>query len=209
MKRFIAAALILVMSVPAFALSDAEYLRMKKDPDFAEADERLNELYERAEASMNPENFAKLRREQRKWLAHGRDELAKKLIRENYSRLLAYTEVTKIRAQEIYNELTLDSLHTDGINGYYDSEGDEGTVYLYVAWKDRKAKLLEVRLSCNGEDWNGEGHLSGHDLTAFYGTTRAHLTFVDHDTVRIETNGAFHRAVGFDAELEYSRHYGK
>ena len=44
MKRLvIVVALMLVISAPAFALSDAEYRRMMKDPEFAAADRELSE----------------------------------------------------------------------------------------------------------------------------------------------------------------------
>jgi len=54
MKRFISiVALVLVFAVPAFALSDAEYLRMKKSStDFAEADKFLSDAYKNVKSGV-------------------------------------------------------------------------------------------------------------------------------------------------------------
>ena len=95
------------------------------------------------------------------------------------------------------------SLTANDVEGYYDN-GDD--VYLHIG---RSGRLLEVSLSSYGENWRGTGHLKGDTLIAEYGGTRATLTFIDSDTIDIETNGAFRRAVGFDAEDIYERHYGK
>lgn len=209
MKQIFAlAALILVLCVPAFALSDAEYLRMKKDPEFAAADKELARVYKEARDSMSQADFEKLKHEQREWIKHGRDEVAGKYMQmTGYDEILAYTEATRIRIREIRNEMTLSSLSTNDVQGYYDRDEE---VYLNVRWKNRREKLIEVSLSCPSErgDWKGEGRLMGNMVVANYGGTAATLTFIDNDTVEIEVNSMFRRA-GFDADGTYYRHYGK
>ena len=207
MKRFISIiALIFVFAVPAFALTDAEYLKMKKDPDFAAADRELTSAYNDAKNKMTKSEFSKLKNLQRQWIASGRDQHAKNLIREGYSKIEAYTEATLARAQEIRNELTLSTLSTDDIEGYYDN-GDD--VYLFIGWKNRNKKLLEISLSSGGENWKGTGTLKGDSVIANYGGTSVTVQIIDEDTVEITPNSAFRRAVGFDADDIFERHYGK
>ncbi|MBR1486872.1 MAG: hypothetical protein IJ597_06420, partial [Synergistaceae bacterium] len=59
MKRLISlAALILILTAPAFALSDSEYLEMKKtNKAFAEADKSLTEAYSKAKGTMPNSDF--------------------------------------------------------------------------------------------------------------------------------------------------------
>lgn len=207
MKRLISIfALIFVFCAPAFALSDAEYLKMKKDPEFAKADRELTRAYNDAKNSMTKSEFSELKNSQRQWISSGRDLYAKKLIREGYSRIEAYTEATLARVQEIRSEMTLSTLSVDDIEGYYDNGND---VYLYIGWKNRAKKLLEISLSSGGENWKGSGTLNGNTLVVNYGGTSVTVTVIDEDTVEITANSAFRRAVGFDADDIYSRHYGK
>lgn len=207
MKRLISIiALILVCVTPAFALSDAEYLKMKKDPEFAQADRELTRAYNDAKGSMTKSEFAKLKKLQRQWIADGRDRHAKNLMREGYSKTEAYAEATRVRTREIRNEMTLSSLSVDDVQGYYDN-GDD--IYLFIGWKNRAKKLLEVSLSCDGEDWKGTGTLRGDTIIANYGGTSVTVKIIDNDTVEITPNSAFRRAVGFDADDTYKRHYGK
>ncbi len=207
MKRLISIfTLIFVFCAPAFALSDAEYLKMKKDPEFAKADRELTRAYNDAKNSMTKSEFSELKNSQRQWISSGRDLYAKKLIREGYSRIEAYTEATLVRVQEIRNEMTLSTLSVDDIEGYYDNGND---VYLYIGWKNRAKKLLEISLSSGGENWKGSGTLNGNTLVANYGGTSVTVTVIDEDTVEITANSAFRRAVGFDADDIFTRHYGK
>ena len=207
MKRLISIIVIIfICTMPAFALSDSEYLKMKKDPEFAKADRELTRAYNDAKDRMTKSEFSNLKDSQRQWIASGRDNHAKKLIREGYSRIEAYTEATFARAQEIRNDMTLSTLSVDNIEGYYDN-GDD--VYLFIGWKSRGKNLLEVNLSCDGEEWKGTGTLNGDTIIASYGGTSVTITVIDEDTVEITPNSAFRRAVGFDADDTYERHYGK
>ena len=207
MKRLISIiTIIFVFCAPAFALSDSEYLKIKKNPDFAKADRELTRAYNDAKDSMTKSEFSKLKNSQRQWIAKGRDQHAKILINDGYSKIEAYTEATLARAQEIRNEMTLSTLNADDIEGYYDNGND---FYLYIGWKKRAKNLLEVSLSSDGEEWKGTGTLDGDIIIANYGGTSVTVTIIDEDTVKITSNSAFRRAVGFDADDTYSRHYGK
>ncbi len=120
MKRIISALVILcVFAIPAFALSDAEYLRMKKNRDFAEADRELTRVYNDAKDKMSFSAFTELRKSQREWLKTGRDRQARELIRDGETRLNAYTEVTLQRVTFIMNAIEDNSLDS---GKFYDED---------------------------------------------------------------------------------------
>lgn len=98
-KLFTATALLLLMVSSAFALSDSEFLRMKKNnADFARADRRLTKVWRKLKVSTPKRAFAELKELQRDWIAYGRDDEAESLMRDGYSRAEAYTMVTSDRA---------------------------------------------------------------------------------------------------------------
>lgn len=103
MKRFVSAlALIFLLTVPAFALTDAEYLKMRKsNSDFARADRNLNQAWSKLKRSLPKSVFNKLDKLQREWVKSGRDEEAASLMNEGYSRMEAYTMVTADRADSL------------------------------------------------------------------------------------------------------------
>ena len=100
MKRFLAViTLIFLLAVPALALSDAEFIRMKKNnADFARADRRLSQVWNRLRKELPKRVLNVLRDEQRDWVEYGRDEDAKAYMEEGYSRVEAYTMATSDRA---------------------------------------------------------------------------------------------------------------
>ncbi len=100
MKRFVyALALIFLLTAPAFALSDEEYLKMRKsNSDFARADKKLSQVYSRLKSKLPKRVFAELQKSQREWVSSGRDEAAAALMNDGYSRLEAYTIATNDRA---------------------------------------------------------------------------------------------------------------
>ena len=62
-----------MFSSSAFALSDTEYLQMKKDsPEYSRAEQKLKN-------SMPQNAYDYLLDEQREWIRNGRDEIAKEL----------------------------------------------------------------------------------------------------------------------------------
>ncbi len=105
MKRLMSiVAVVLVFTVPAFALSDAEYLRMKRSSaEFAAADKFLSEAYNNVKNVMSRSEFASVKEEQREWIKRGRDEAARAFMDDGYSRIEAYTKATEERGEELYH----------------------------------------------------------------------------------------------------------
>ena len=109
MKKFfsVLALLILVAAPavglrPAFALSDAEYLKMKRNSQsFARADRKLTNTWNKLKKSLSEDAFEDLKKNQREWIQKGRDDDAKKYIKEGYSRTEAYTFATNDRANKL------------------------------------------------------------------------------------------------------------
>lgn len=197
MKRFMSAlVLITVLCVPAFALSDAEFLEMKKDPEFAEADRQLNTAYNNAKKSMTKAHFEHLKELQLNWIQYGRDEEAERLIDEGHSRLSAYTEVTKSRARDLVYIIDLINYEGD----YYNKKG----VHLEVTWQNPLKAVLFAEFSYRGKSWLGEGNEEFRGINEFNETT-AEIEFVDFNTVKVKTDDAFKNAVGFNADGTYKR----
>ena len=103
MKRFVTAlVLLMLMFSPALALSDSEYLRMRKsNSDFARADKRLNQVWAGLKKSLPKKIFSQLDKLQREWVISGRDEEAEVLMNDGYSRMEAYTIATNDRADSL------------------------------------------------------------------------------------------------------------
>ena len=99
MKRLISVlTLIFLLAAPAFALSDSEYLKMKRNNrDFARADRALTRVWKNLKEELDPEAFDLLQKNQREWIKTGRDNQAKAYIKEGYSRVEAYTMATNDR----------------------------------------------------------------------------------------------------------------
>ena len=108
-KIFAAIVMLLVMAGSAFALSDAEYLTLKKsNSDFARADKRLTQVYGKLKAVLSKKDFAEIMDEQLEWIESGRDQEARALMNGGYSRAEAYTMATSDRAdylQEILDDV--------------------------------------------------------------------------------------------------------
>ena len=220
MKRFLTAIiLVMVLCVPAFALSNEDYIRFKRYPAFAEADRSLTSAYNDAKDSMSYTDFEELRESQREWIDSGRDREARRLMREDYSRVEAYTEVTNRRVAYIRNEIARHSARTprprpstqrpttqrfdpDSFTGQFNNGKD---VYMAVQWINKSQNFMGVRLRYRDEEWFGRGRLHGRELTAESGRKTVTLHFVNENTIRVETNEAFERAMEFDAEGRYRR----
>ncbi len=103
MRRLISAlTLIFLLTVPAFGLSDSEYLRMRKSSsDFARADKRLNQVWANLKKSLPKNVFTQLDKLQREWVKSGRDDEAAILMDDGYSRMEAYTMATNDRADAL------------------------------------------------------------------------------------------------------------
>ena len=103
MRKIFAALMLLVLSASvSFALTDAEYLKMKKtNADFARADKRLSQVWKKLKGAVSKEVFAELQEYQREWIDSGRDIEAQGLMDEGYSRVEAYTMATSDRADAL------------------------------------------------------------------------------------------------------------
>jgi len=103
MKKFLSVlALLILISAPAFALSDAEYLKMKRNnQSFARADRKLTNTWNKLKKSLPDYVFEELQKDQRQWIKKGRDDAAKSYIKEGYSRVEAYTLATNDRANKL------------------------------------------------------------------------------------------------------------
>jgi len=142
----------------AFALSDAEFQKLKKDPDFAAADKKLNRVYKEVQASMSKSEFEKVKRGQLQWINSERDKEVKKLLSEgNFSKAEAYTTVTLDRARKLYGEIPCDLglVNPEDFIGKYEADN-----YLSLSiWKaDGKKKTLCVSVyepRRNGADMFG------------------------------------------------------
>ena len=103
MKKILSVlALLILISAPAFALSDAEYLKMKRSSQsFARADRKLTNTWNKLKKSLPDYAFQELQKNQRQWIKKDRDNEAKKYIKEGYTRTEAYTLATNDRANKL------------------------------------------------------------------------------------------------------------
>ena len=212
-RLFMVIAVLLVISAPAFALSDAEYLRMKKDPEFSAADRELTEAYNEAKEILDKSEFAEFRRDQRDWIAKQRDVRAKTFMENGYSRVEAYTKATLERVNGIRARLhVIQTCVIDDVseidNAYYDN--GKGS-YLHLSLVSLAEYWFEVSFAGQGDKVVMMGHFDPDDNTIRldYDGLQAVLTFEDADTVNIRVNSAFRRAFSVDANGKYRRHYGK
>lgn len=218
MKRFLSAlALIMLLCVPAFALSDGEYLKMKKDPAFKTADGHLSKAYSQAKTSMSKTAFEKLKDEQRQWVTDGRDKEAKSLIRDGYDKLDAYTQVTRRRACEIYSKIPLSAISfSASVNDFIGDYSDVNYLGLTV-YKDNERKktlcaafgmarrnsadmfgyprgnVLEVKFDSDDEDsMNLLKYEAGIDEDENLDLW-AKLTMLNKDTIKVEASPDLNR----------------
>lgn len=103
MKRLFAVlTLIFLLAAPAFALSDAEYLKMKRNyPKFARSDRNLTRVWNELKKELSAKDFKELQKNQREWIAKGRDDAANEYIDRGYSRVEAYIAATNDRADAL------------------------------------------------------------------------------------------------------------
>ena len=92
---------VVCLSLPgnAAALSDADYLQMKRDsPEYASAEQNLTRVWKDLKNSMPQDKYYILLQEQRDWIRAERDAFAAGYMRQGYSRVEAYTMATNDRA---------------------------------------------------------------------------------------------------------------
>ena len=212
MKRLIAIlAVVFLISAPAFALTDEEYLQLKRYfPGFAAADRKLTQAYNEAEKVMDKSEFEALRDSQRDWIAGLRDVRAEVFIRDDYSIADAYTRVTFERAENILARIreiqnrAVDDAGIDDIAGEY--AYSESELYMRISLMLRDELLFEVSFSGRGSRMVLYGHIKPGDKTATFSDdvdNQAVLTFQDNYTVSVKVNEAF--KIAFDADGTYKR----
>ena len=211
MKRLITTlAVLFLISAPAFALSDEQYLELKKFPGFAAADQKLTKAYNEAEKVMDKSEFEALRESQRDWIAGQRDIRAETFIRDNYSIADAYTRVTLERAESILTRIrtiqnrVVDDAGIDDIAGEYAYSESELSMRLSLMIRDES--LFEVSFAGRGSRMVMYGYLKPGDKTATFNDDwgdQAVLTFQYPDTVSVKVNDTFKDA--FDADGTYKR----
>ena len=98
-KRILSAlVLIAVLAGSAYALSDKDYTRMKRESSvFREADRKLGAVWHRIEDEITKPArsvFEILKSEQRDWIKSGRDRVAKKYMNDGFDDYNAYAIAT-------------------------------------------------------------------------------------------------------------------
>lgn len=148
MKKFISIlALLVLMAGPSFALSDAEYLKMKKNSQsFARADRKLTNVWNKLKKSLPEFVFEALKKDQRDWIKQGRDNDAKSYIKEGYSRTEAYTMATNDRANKL-PDIARGIMHSsEGYEPEYEEEKEE------IEKDDNKGEIEEDRFKKSDTD---------------------------------------------------------
>lgn len=185
MKRVFAAVLaVLVLTSSAFALSDAEYKRMKKNsPEFARADSELAQVWKEAKKVLGRSDFNALTREQRKWIASGRDAAAEELMDDGMERDEAYAEATRERVKAIRE--TIDAARRRG-------SGDKparrvSADNFYAIYERRDGVFMELngeggdmyaKISDGDFNWEGDGTIEAKRIVLKDdGNRRLTLTF--------------------------------
>ncbi len=214
MKRLLFVfAVMFVMSAPAFGLSDSEYRRMMKDPEFSAADRELTNAYNEAKRIMSESEFAGFRRDQRDWIAKQRDVRAKTFMEDGYTRVEAYTKATLERARGIRARLhIIQTCVIDDVGDIDDAYYDNGKgSYLHLSLVSLAQFWFEVSFAGHGDKVVMMGYFDPEDNTIRLDDDglNAVLTFEDEDTLSVKVNGAFRRAFSVDAGGKYTRHYGK
>ena len=206
-------ALMLAAAAPAFGLSDTEYRKMMKNPEFAAADKELTSAYNEAKRIMSKSEFAGFRESQRDWIAKQRDVRAKTFMDDGCTRVEAYTKATIERSKGIRARLhILQTCVIDDVddidNAYYDN--GKGS-YLHLSLVSRAQFWFEVSFAGRGDKVLMMGSFNPEDnsISLEHDGLNAVLTFKDKDTLNVKVGGAFRRAFSVDASGKYARHYGK
>ena len=163
MKKLIYILTVLILfTSSAFALSDAEYLKMKRNsPEFARADRKLTNTWNKLKKSLPDFVFAELQKDQREWIRKGRDNDAKEYIKDGNSRTEAYTLATYFRANQLPDiakriEESFDDVQTEP--GFPLNEDDN------------KGEIEEERFNVSDSDTdiiNHAGNYTRRDKNAF------------------------------------------
>lgn len=187
-KMAAALAALLCLCGSAFALSNADYRKLLKDPAFKEADEALTGAWSEAKNNLTAAQFEELRGDQRAWIAGGRDEEARDLMDGGMKKAEAYAEATMNRVIYINGKISQAFLMANpvGAQGLYERrmEGQPGTLEVY--WYDESSPELYVVVeaafkmsleNANIGSFKGHGNLGENGVAEIYSD--------DDDTVKI------------------------
>ena len=171
MKRVFAVVFaVLLFAASAFALSDAEYKKMKKDsPAFARADKELSQAWSEAKKVLGKSDFNALKKEQQEWIAKGRDRRAKALMNEGMSRAEGYAAATRERTKVIRTNIEIARNKARGnkparqVNSghFYAIYEREDTAYMEISGDGTE---MTVKFHDHGREWEGEGTIEGQQL---------------------------------------------
>ncbi|MBQ7585774.1 MAG: hypothetical protein IJU40_05960 [Desulfovibrionaceae bacterium] len=210
---FFVLAMMLAVTAPVFGLSDTEYRKMMKDPEFAAADRELTSAYKDAKRIMSESEYAAFRKSQGAWVARERDVRAKTFMEDGCSGVEAYTKATLERARGIRARLRIiQTCVIDDVgnidNAYYDNGKGSN---LHLSLVSRAQFWFEVSFVGRGDRVEMMGSFNPDDNTIRLEKDglNAVLAFEDEYTLSIKVNGAFRRAFSVDASGKYTRHYGK
>ena len=167
---FMAAAMVLLLAVSAFALSDEEYKEMKKDsPEFAKADKELTQAWNEAKKVLSKKDFAALKKEQLDWIADGRDEKAEELIDDGMEPDEAYAAVTRERTKVIRTKVEIARKKASGNDPA--KQAKYGDFYAIYERKDgvyfeTHGNGSRVRIEFFDGDftWEGDGTITGQKI---------------------------------------------
>ena len=127
-KIFSALTLLILFASSAFALSDSDYLKMKRNNvEFARADRKLTNTWNKLKKSLPADAFKELQKDQREWIRSGRDDAANVYIKQGSSRTEAYTLATYQRANilpQIAKEIEERLNEADADDNYGEIEED-------------------------------------------------------------------------------------
>ncbi len=161
---------VLLFAASAFALSDAEYKRMKKESSaFAKADKELTQAWNEAKKVLGKSDFNRLTKEQRNWIASGRDDRAEQLMDDGTPRDEAYAAATRERVKVIRTNIEIARNKARGdkpakqVNSdhFYAIYEREDTAFMEI---NGDSTDMTVKFSDHGREWEGEGTIKGQKL---------------------------------------------
>ena len=115
-----------------YALSDAEYRELLKDPDFRFEDALLGKVWKRVYGSLSAADKKILLADQRDWLKNRRDAYAADYMRQGMDKVHAYCWAVNVRTHAL--QMIEDAAVTNGIilSGYTDFEFTKRAIRLGV-----------------------------------------------------------------------------
>ena len=207
---------------PVLAITTDEYRALMSNPDFAHADRRINELWDKVQSVAPQSVLDFLHQAQTEWWEYDLDSKAAYLIKEDkYSREAAYTKATEQCADELQillkglttpvkpNKLIGEYVRTwekvEGVDWLQDEINETG--YLDIKWSNKKKSEVKLELLVYGGggqytphigEWSGRGVFKNRVLAiSDKDNDEAHIIFVftdDNTVMVVETSGmsAYH-----------------